>query len=282
MESGHQTIRKRGRLAPALRKIIAIGKNEWQKVLTYRLSIICFRLGNLIEVAFNVIIWTVIFQGAETIRGYTYSEMLTYLIVGYIITFITTNYAFEHNISDFIHKGTLSNILLKPISFFEYVVASALGRFSVTLFSTSLIIVLLLVIFIPRMIAPANAITLLIMMPMVVMGYFIRLFLSIIIGMIAFWTIHIMGIQSSYRYIERFFAGGYFPINVLPTIFTTVSLALPFAYTWFVPLQLYLGKMSAMDGLKGLVIEIMWLFILYGIIKIVWKRGLKQYEGVGI
>ena len=282
MESGSQTIRKRWRLAPALRKIIAIGKNEWQRVLTYRLSMICFRLGNLIEVAFNVIIWTVIFQGTETIRGYTYPEMLTYLIVGYIITFATTNYAFEHKISEFIHKGTLSNVFLKPISFFKYVVASALGRFGSTLFSTSFIIALLLVVFVPKMIAPANAIALFIMIPMILMGYFIRLFLSIIIGMIAFWTIQISGIQSSYRYIERFFAGGYFPINVLPAIFTTISLALPFAYTWFVPLQLYLGKMTILQGLRGLGIEIVWLFILYGIIKVVWRRGLKKYEGVGI
>jgi ABC-type uncharacterized transport system permease subunit len=46
--------------------------------------------------------------------------------------------------------------------------------------------------------------------------------------------------------------------------------------------QLYLKKIDLITGLKGLGVQIIWIIILYFIIKLVWNRGLKKYEGVGI
>lgn len=56
----------------------------------------------------------------------------------------------------------------------------------------------------------------------------------------------------------------------------------PFAYIIFAPTQVYLGKINLAEGLKYVFIEIIWLVALYFIIKIVWHKGLKKYEGVGI
>jgi len=64
--------------------------------------------------------------------------------------------------------------------------------------------------------------------------------------------------------------------------FVNVSYFLPFAYTIYVPVQLYLGKISFAEGLRGLAIEILWLVALYIIIKVVWRLGLRKYESVGI
>jgi ABC-type uncharacterized transport system permease subunit len=48
-------------------------------------------------------------------------------------------------------------------------------------------------------------------------------------------------------------------------------------------MQLYLGKMNFYEGVRGLVIEVLWLVILYVCVKMMWKIGVKKkYEGIGI
>jgi len=77
-------------------------------------------------------------------------------------------------------------------------------------------------------------------------------------------------------------SGTFFPIVLLPAFLVKASYFLPFIYTIYIPVQLYLGKISFAEGLRGLAIEILWLVVLYGIIKVVWRFGLKKYESVGI
>ena len=106
--------------------------------------------------------------------------------------------------------------------------------------------------------------------------------LSYLIGLIAFWTDEVDGIYSSIDSLKRFFSGGYFPLSLLPQSFVTLSFLLPFAYSIYVPTQLYLRKIDLTTGLKGVAVQLIWIGVLSLIIKFVWTRGLKNYEGVGI
>jgi ABC-2 type transport system permease protein len=121
-----------------------------------------------------------------------------------------------------------------------------------------------------------------ILLAMILVGYFIKLFLSILIGFISFWTVDNAGVFYSINTLAKFLSGNYFPINILPAAFLNFSLALPFIYTFYFPAQLYLGKISLRQGLFGLGLEIIWLGILYLAIRVVWKMGLRKYESVGI
>ena len=53
-------------------------------------------------------------------------------------------------------------------------------------------------------------------------------------------------------------------------------------YTFFVPVQFYLGKTSRFEAVRAIGVEVLWLFGLYVVIRVVWKRGLRKYESVGI
>lgn len=102
------------------------------------------------------------------------------------------------------------------------------------------------------------------------------------VGMSAFWAEDVDGLFSMTDRVKRFFSGGYFPLSILPPILGVVSGLLPFAYTFYIPTQLYLKKMSLEEGIKGLGIQLVWIFILYGLTKWIWNRGIRKYEGVGI
>jgi len=265
-----------------MRKYLAIIKTEFQRMLTYRFDYIGFRLANLLEISAQLIIWTVVFQSQTIVSGYTYREMISYVLIGWLILFLTGSYGFEDKIARDIHRGTLSNSLLKPVSYLKYISVLSLGRVSLALFSSVIMCGILFFLFRNIVLAPAGISSVLLMAAMVVCGYFIKLFLSILTGFIAFWTINIGGPYYSISVLIKFLSGAYFPINLLPNLFLNISLAFPFVYTLFFPVQIYLGKLSIADGLKGLGTEIIWLGLLYLGIKIMWKYGIKKYEGVGI
>lgn len=264
------------------KKYLTVVKNEVQQQLTYRFNIFCYRIGNLFELIVQIIVWSVIFKNVELVRGYTYEEMITYIIVGWLIVYLTDNYGLENTVEENIFDGKLTEFLIKPISYLRYIFFFSLGRTSIALVSAIAIQAVIVFLFHDIIILNLGAGSALVLFGMLIATFLLKLFIAIALGMVAFWTDRIVGIDYSFRILFKFFSGAYFTLALLPPYALTVCKILPFAYTFYFPTQLFLGKISVFEGLKALGIEILWIFILYAIIKLMWKRGIKKYEGVGI
>jgi ABC-2 type transport system permease protein len=270
------------KLDNSMKKYLAVIKTEWQRQLTYRVNQFTFRIGNIFDILIQIIIWTAIFRNTSNIKGYSYQEMMTYIIIGWLLTFLMANFGFEGIISRHVQRGELSNFLSKPIDYVNYLIFLSLGRCSFSLAIAFLTNLILLLIFRKNFIFTSNMFMWPVLIAMILFGYFIKLFISILVGFISFWTIDNEGMFYSIKTLERFLGGVYFPLNILPAVFLNISLTLPFIYTFYFPAQLYLGKISVMRGLIGLGVEIIWLAVLYALIRIVWKAGIKKFESVGI
>lgn len=265
-----------------MKKYLILITNAWQRQLVYRATVYAYRLGNVVEILFQFAIWTSVFKTTPVVFGYNYREMITYIIIGWLINFVTDNYGITDVVAKDIQTGMLSNYLVKPFSYLRYLIAMSFGRISIAVFSGVAMQAFFIYIFRHQMIAPSNFSSVAIIVMIVLIGYFVRLLISVFFGMIAFWTTDMSGLNSFFAILIRFLSGGYAPLNLLPSLFFSISMLFPFSYIVFFPTQLYLGKISQADGLKGIGVELVWLVILYAIIKIVWHRGLKRYEGVGI
>ena len=257
-------------------------KNEVQRQFTYRASIATYAFGNIAELVALTVIWTIVYRNVDMVKGYNSHEMISYVVFAWFFSFLTTTYAFEQNVARDIHQGTLSNLLVKPQSYIRYVMAVATGRITIAFLIVLVQGAIVFSFFRNTLIFSLDLPTILLLISMLIATYFINLFLSIIIGFIAFWTTEINGIYYSLKVFSKFMSGTFFPISLLPVFFMKISFFLPFVYTIYIPVQLYLGKISFAEGLRGLAIEILWLVVLYVIIKIVWRFGLRRYESVGI
>lgn len=265
-----------------MKKYIAIIKAAWYGQMVYRINFFTHRLGNLFEIFSQIIIWSVIFNNQSIVSGYSYNEMITYIVVGWLFMFMTANYGLEFKVSEDIQTGRMSNMLIKPISYLRYIVTLSIGRVSIAMSTAIGMQILVFVLLKNIIIFNFDFFLIIILLAMLIVGYFIRLFFSIIIGFASFWTMEISGIIICSGVIIKFLSGAFFPINLLPSYIVKIFTFFPFVYTFYTPTQIYLGKISLAEGVKGLGIEILWLLVLYLIIKLIWKKGLKKYEGVGI
>jgi ABC-2 type transport system permease protein len=243
--------------------------------------VISYRIGEMFEVFFLILLWSAIYSTQDVLKGYNLREMLTYILFGALITVVVRNWMYEV-VSKDIKDGTLSQFLVKPISYLRYMLFREIGRISLAFILSVSTQLFMILIFSDRFIFNTSYLYLLEILVMVGLAFITEMFLSYLIGMVAFWTDEVDGIFTTLDRLKRFFAGGYFPINLLPAIYIKISFILPFGYSFFVPAQLYLKKMDLATGLKGILVQIVWIILLYLIIKLVWRRGLKRYEGVGI
>lgn len=264
-----------------MKKYLAIFNNSWQRQLTYRANMLAFRVGNLIEFTFQILIWLAIFASVDVVGGYDRHEMVTYVTLTWLFTFFTSTYGIEDHVSQHIRDGKLSEFLIKPISYLRYMTVLSLGRSSLPSFYGIFVIFAFMAIFRKMLVFPDSPWAVLLIIAILLVGILIRLLLSIMVGMISFWTNDVSGINYTINTIIRFFSGNFAPLNLLPKALYNFTLWTPFVYITYFPAQIYLGKVDAVRGVYGLMIEILWLFILYWLIKAIWHFGVRKYEASG-
>lgn len=264
-----------------MKKYLTIIKTYWQRGLTYRFTILAHKFGEMAESVILILMWLAIYGEEVAIKGFTLAEMVTYILIGNLFSAIVRNFLPNVMKGD-IKDGGLSVFLVRPVSYFSFIFSREIGRSSLVTILSLLTQGVLILFFLNYFIFNFEILYLLVICAMLFLAFITEFLLSYLIGLIAFWTDEVDGLNATYERLKKIFSGGYFPISILPAIFVNVSYALPFAYSFFVPAQLYLKKIDLMMGVRGIFVQIIWIIALYAISNWVWKKGLRRYEGTGI
>lgn len=266
-----------------MKKYWTVAKNQFIKeFIIYRYFIISFAGGNFLELFSQVVVWTAIFKTAETVSGYSYEEMLSYIIIGWIFRFLTTNYEYEIIIAKDIKLGRLSNIVVKPIDHLKYMFSYSLGRVTIAFCVVVLQSLVWIAIFHERLSIENGPLIFFILLLFFVFSYIIKFFLSILAGIIGFWTSEVYGISSAINVFVKILSGAYFPLDAVGGIFSNIALSFPFAYTLYYPVQIFIGRIGINEAFRAIIVMLVWTLLLWICVKILWKAGLKKYESAGI
>lgn len=264
-----------------LKQILVIISTAWQRNLNFRFTVLTYRIGEIAEVLVLILMWTSIYAGgAGTIKGFTLNEMITYVLIGNLCAVAVRNFLPSY-ISRDINEGRLSMFLVKPISYIKFVFINELGRVFLATVISFISQILIALFFLDKVVINSDPIYISLILMMIFFAFIIELLLGFLIGIIAFWTEEVDGIQTTIDRVKRFFSGGYFPLTLLPASLATASIYLPFQYSFFAPAALYLKKVDIQQGLYGLIIQVVWIILLCIILNIVWNRGLRRYEATG-
>lgn len=106
--------------------------------------------------------------------------------------------------------------------------------------------------------------------------------LNLLLGFIGFWSPETWAPRFIFVTLLGFFAGGLFPLDILPKPVFTILSALPFNYLLYFPLKIYLGQLSIFQIIIGISVSVFWLIALYKLLAVVWLRGLRRYTAQGI
>lgn len=241
----------------------------------YRFNNLSYLFTQLIVLSGTLIIWYYNITSGST--GIRFSEILTYYLVGQIcIIQIDPHWS----IAEDIQHGQFSNKLIKPASvWLSYLVEDIGVNFFTNLIKISLSLSIFL-IFLNQATLPKNLMTWVFFFLSLIIAYSFNILISFFSSFVTFYTINSHGILEFFVQFKQFFSGWYFPLNILP--FLRPLVFLPFAFTYYHPLQIFLNQYSQEKSAQVIVYGLIMLGFSFIATSIFYKRGLKNYESIGL
>jgi ABC-2 type transport system permease protein len=114
-----------------------------------------------------------------------------------------------------------------------------------------------------------------------VLAALLQFFLFEALSLLSFWIENTYGIRFTMRIIMEVLGGAIIPISFFAEILEKIFLFLPFQYLIYMPMKIYLGKISLGQIPLELSKELGWIAGLAILNGILWKKGVKQYVAMG-
>lgn len=239
-----------------------------------------WRLRMVLRLLLLYFLWEAFFIGNTQIFGYTKVEIITYILISEIVGSLVFSSRTQDIASD-IHQGNLTNILVKPMHYFLYILGRDIADKIINTILSIIEVSLLVLILRPTILYQGNIQILAMFFVTTIIAVILYFFISTIVSMTSFWSQESWAPRFIFMIISEFLAGGLFPLNILPKNIFTVLTFLPTTYLLYFPTKIYLGNVEFPEIIKGIGISIVWIAILACITVWIWKKGLKIYTAEG-
>lgn len=263
-----------------LSKHLALVRIQWQNGLVYRVNFVMWRARNVIQCLTLFFFWRVATLGRDQVLGYQEEQIFTYvfgilLLRSLILSSRTVDVAGD------ITQSSLSNKLIKPISYLTYWFTSDLSDKVLNMIFASFEFILLFWWLKPAIFFQTDTKIISVFVLSVALAFLLYFFINLTLGLVAFWTLEVWAPRFLFNIVLSFLAGGLFPIDILPQkVFMLLKLT-PFPYLLYFPLEVYLGRVPFTALLGGLILSAAWTVCMWFVLRFVWQRGLRRYEAFG-
>jgi len=109
----------------------------------------------------------------------------------------------------------------------------------------------------------------------------LQFFLSYSMAMLAFWILEISTFIFILFAFEYLASGHMFPLDMLPPALQHALAFTPFPSMLYVPISIYMGKVSGNGVALGLLTQLFWVVMMYALARFMWRRGIKKYAAFG-
>jgi ABC-2 type transport system permease protein len=226
-----------------------------------------------------VLVWLAILGERESINGFTKGDFIVYY------TFVTFAWyiaggAFARTIGNGIKNGIINTTLLKP-----YNVILRLGIEEQAWKALSIFVALPAtgaVLYAFRDIININleGFQIALLVISLIFGGLIFALIEAITGLSAFWITDAWPIIHTVRIFLELFSGRLVPLTFMPPTLLIMANILPFKYIFYVPTSILLNK--SQHVILEISIQFLFVVILFGLYKIIWRFGIRKYEAIGV
>lgn len=245
-------------------------KNSVQEELEYRFDFFMNFFNAVISLLASLAVIYVMFQNANEIGGWTFTEVVVLigvfrLVRGIVDSIIIPNLG---QLSEYVRQGTMDFILLKPINAQFYV---SLRRCRIWDASNILIGFFLIFVGLYKL-KLFSLVSIILGSLLIVLSIIIIYSIWFIIMSLAFWFVDVRNLQTILNMLMEF---GQFPLSVYPSgLRFLFSFIFPIAFITTIPASAFIGNFSIqLLGLAGLITLI---FFINSVV--IWRMALRSYS----
>lgn len=260
-----------------LRTYPALLRVAWSNMFQYRVEMMIWAVWGMVYPLVALAVWSAASKD-RTIAGLDQADFAAYFLLLMIFSHITMSwdiYEFQY----LVQSGRLSAKLLRPIHPIHEAVAANISFKFLALILLVPVWLLILFTLHPRIqpqwwqvagLAPA-----------LMLGIALRFISNYALALLAFWTTKIESIDQVHWSIDQFLGGRLAPLSVMPLFIQTIAWYAPFRWIVVFPVELAMGHMSERQFLEGILMQLIWLVISYGVFRLMWAIGIRRYSAVG-
>jgi ABC-2 type transport system permease protein len=212
------------------------------------------------------------------VGNYTASDFAAYYIVLMLVnqfTYTWIMYEYEYRV----RQGYLSYALVKPVHPIHSDIADNLSSKLITLPILLVVAAGLALIFHPT--AAFSLWAVLAFIPALILAFLVRFLLEWTLALAAFWTTRVSAINQVYFVLILFLSGQIAPLTLFPRWLQIVANVLPFRWMVGFPVELVLGRLTPLQTVEGIAVQVAWVLISLGLVRLVWRAGVRVYSAVG-
>ena len=257
-----------------MKKYYNVMKTTFNDALQYSSSILFRFVGFAVIMSVMISLWNFLYSNPDSlINGYSFNQMIWYILLAEIITFGSGSKVATDEIRDTIKSGNIAYQVTKPYNFIIYTIckyfADTIIRF--------LIFLIVAVIFGLVFVGPIEGFSLLTLIPAIpifLLAVLIFGMVRILISLSAFWVEDSQPFQIVYHKIILIF-GVLFPIEMFPKVIQTIIKFTPVYGVSYGPAKLIID-FNFDILISVLTSQIITIIIVSILIAIIFERGLKK------
>jgi ABC-2 type transport system permease protein len=257
-----------------IRKAQAFLSVYYAYMLEYRAELILWMLsGSLPLIMMGV--WTKASQSGRF--GLEPGDFARYFLMVFVVRQVTQVWViweFEREVVE----GRLSPRLLQPIDPVWHHVAGHLSERLARL-PFSFVLVGLFFLLYPKAIWLPSLSSVLLFVLVLALASVLRFLIQYTFALFAFWTERASAIEQFWFLFSIFLSGITAPLEVFPPFVREVALWTPFPYLVHFPAAILIGL--PVDIVRGILVMLSWSVLFFIWNRWLWRKGLKQYSGMG-
>jgi len=255
-------------------------QTNWASQWQYRANLVMYLLYWLVSPVVYLAVWTTVANSQGSVNGLTANDFVTYYMTLLIVDVLTTEIT-VHLLAYKIQDGTLSSELLLPV---HPVLTNTLVN-NLAFKALTLLVMIPVWLALCLLVRPDfSAVTwqsLLLAVPVILLGFAISFLLGAAVTCVAFWTTRVYAMSEFYYGFVILFSGQFVPLDLMPPFIQQIAGYLPFPLFKYVPIQIILGKLPPGEIAGHLAVGLIWLGIALLFFQAVWREGIKRFSAVG-
>jgi ABC-type uncharacterized transport system permease subunit len=230
-------------------------------------------------VGIYIFLWAFVIPATDATTIYDRTAYFI-LVNGIAMVIGGARYRYAKEINNTIKAGELSHYLLKPINPAIFLYIKHLGSRATDIF-IGLIFMAAAIIMRP----PTSVVSIFFFCLTIITALIVTASLNLISGSIGFWTTEANGIKNAFAQVTRLLNGQMLPLRTfkeaLGPIWGASMYLLPFSAVAFTPAMLLTVNEITQTELTYIYSALIWSVLMPLLATLIWKRGLKHYEGTG-
>jgi len=244
-----------------------IVSKEAHRFFTYRGNIFAGCLTGLLMLAARYALWAALFASGNA-QDATLTETMTFFVINDVLAIWMVTW-FGDTIGTDIRSGDIAQRLIRPFPYQLQLVANSHARAITQTVTRGLPMFIAALIFIGLM-PPISGSALAFFVVAAIMGGIIYALVDLIISYSAFWLTENWYLPWIKNALFMLFGGTMLPLWFYPDWLLAICAVLPFQYSIFMPIGIYLGRVPVSDGFFVLGMQLFWIIILFICERVVW------------